>query len=224
MDSTSLFFVSGIVKNMIRICKSNDSNYRGKSELGAFIKQIFIMTHNVYFHNEITRRQVNDYKRTSFYLLTKNNNVSTVKLCERDSAIPTEKENYNPVQNSYAALWNELRETQSANSAKNIMRRILEYYFLQMCGYEDNLLDQLLEKEDNKKKFIVPIEGGQPDTTKYNMAFALLSYINPTNSFDDIYYTEDKNDIEAYKEVFHLIFEVLGQEQHYNMMMGIPME
>lgn len=154
-------------------------------------------------------------------MIRKSDNISTVKLCVRQSKdVPSEQENYNPVQNSYAALWEELRDLQSTIPALNVMRRILEYYFLQLCGYEGSDLRELvLEKKENRDKFIKQVEGGQPDMTDYQLASSLLAYINNPNGISDgLNYVEDCDDVEAYKEVFRMIFEALGQSQHYNMM------
>lgn len=135
MDSTALFLVSAIVREMVNVCRNN-TEYLNPKVPGDYIKQLFILTHNVYFHREVTYQQVGYYNCTSFYMIRKNDNISTIKLCKRQSKdVPTEEENYNPVQNSYAALWDELRDIQSTIPALNVMRRILEYYFLQLCGY-----------------------------------------------------------------------------------------
>lgn len=222
MDSTSLFFISGIVREMINVCRNNTS-YLNQKVSGNYIKQIFILTHNVYFHKEITYQQARYYDCTSFYMIRKKNNHSTVKLCIRQKTdAPTEEENYNPVQNSYAALWDELRKVETTNTAKNVMRRILEYYFLQLCGYEgDDLRERILESDESRNKFIVPVKDGQPDTTNYELAMSLLTYIDSAHDIGDgMNYIEDTDDVDAYKNVFKLIFDALGQIQHYNMMMG----
>ena len=190
---------------------------------GDYIKQLFILTHNVYFHREVTYKQVGYYNCTSFYVIRKNDNISTVKLCTRQSKeVPSENENYNPVQNSYAALWDELRDIQSTIPALNVMRRILEYYFLQLCGYEGSDIRELvLEKEENRKMFIKQVEGQKPDMTDYQLASSLLAYINNPNGISDgLNYVEDCDDVEAYKRVFKMIFDALQQSQHYQMMTG----
>lgn len=220
MDSTALFIVSSIVREMINVCRNN-TEYMNPKVPGDYIKQLFILTHNVYFHREITYQQAAYYICTSFYMIRKSDNVSTIKLCVRQSKeVPSEKENYNPVQNSYAALWEELRDLQSTIPALNVMRRILEYYFLQLCGYEGSDLRELvLEKKENREKFIKQVEGGQPDMTDYQLASSLLAYINNPNGISDgLNYVEDCDDVDAYKRVFELIFDALGQSQHYNMM------
>lgn len=222
MDSTALFIVSAIVREMINVCRNN-TEYLNPQVPGDYIKQLFILTHNVYFHREVTYQQVGYYNCTSFYMIRKNDNVSTVKLCKRQNKeIPSEEENYNPVQNSYAALWDELRDLHSTIPALNVMRRILEYYFLQLCGYEgSDLRSIVLEKKKNRKKFIKQVEGEKPDMTDYQLASSLLAYINNPNGISDgLNYVEDCEDAEAYKRVFQMIFDALGQSQHYKMMTG----
>ena len=222
MDSTALFIVSAIVREMINVCRNN-TEYLNPQVPGDYIKQLFILTHNVYFHREVTYQQVGYYNCTSFYMIRKNDNVSTVKLCKRQNKeIPSEEENYNPVQNSYAALWDELRDLRSTIPALNVMRRILEYYFLQLCGYEgSDLRSIVLEKKENREKFIKQVEGEKPDMTDYQLASSLLAYINNPNGISDgLNYVEDCEDAEAYKRVFQMIFDALGQSQHYKMMTG----
>lgn len=222
MDSTALFIVSAIVREMVNVCRNN-TEYLNPKVTGDYIKHLFILTHNVYFHREVTYQQVGYYNCTSFYMIRKNDNVSTVKICKRQNKnIPSEEENYNPVQNSYAALWDELRDLRSTIPALNVMRRILEYYFLQLCGYEgSDLRSIVLEDEENRKKFIKQVEGGKPDMTDYHLASSLLAYINNPNGISDgLNYVEDCEDVEAYKRVFEMIFDALGQSQHYKMMTG----
>lgn len=222
MDSTALFLVSAIVREMINVCRNN-TEYLNPKVPGDYIKQLFILTHNVYFHREITYKQVGYYNCTSFYMIRKNDNISTIKLCKRQSKeVPSEEENYNPVQNSYAALWDELRDIQTTIPALNVMRRILEYYFLQLCGYEgSDLREIVLEKKENRDKFIKTVEGQQPDMTDYQLASSLLAYINNPNGISDgLNYVEDCDDVDAYKRVFEMIFDALGQSQHYKMMTG----
>jgi wobble nucleotide-excising tRNase len=222
MDSTALFLVSAIVREMINVCRNN-TEYLNPKVPGDYIKQLFILTHNVYFHREITYKQVGYYNCTSFYMIRKNDNISTIKLCKRQSKeVPSEEENYNPVQNSYASLWDELRDIQTTIPALNVMRRILEYYFLQLCGYEgSDLREIVLEKKENREKFIKTVEGQQPDMTDYQLASSLLAYINNPNGISDgLNYVEDCDDVDAYKRVFEMIFEALNQSQHYKMMTG----
>ena len=107
MDSSVLFIVSTLVQEMIEVCHNNASYLDNQVE-GDYIKQIFILTHNVYFHREITYNQTYRYQCVSFFIVNKASNNSSIRHCVRSSQkIPKENENFNPVQNSYAALWSE---------------------------------------------------------------------------------------------------------------------
>lgn len=209
---------------MIGICANVADPVENENPIfaGRYIEQIFILTHNVYFHREITYQQVGYYDCTTFYMIRKTANVSHVHICERpkDKA-KTEFENYNPVQSSYAALWEELRDADSVIPARNVMRRILESYFLQLCGYEGtSLREQLLEDPENRKNFIKEVPGGQPDMTDYELASTMLAYINNPNGITDglNLVVEDYDDVDMYKRVFKQIFYVMHQNQHYDMM------
>lgn len=222
MDSGALFIVSALVREMIEVCYNN-TDYRSHKVDGDYIKQIFILTHNVYFHKEITHHQAKRYHSVSFYMIRKVENISSVKLCVRQSQrVPTEQENYNPIQNSYAALWDEYKELKTANTVKNVIRHILEYYFIQICGYEGNDLHKIV-LEQNKPLFVAEVEGQKPNYDRYNLASSMLTYMNdgPAVISDGFNYIDDGSDVEQCKKVFELIFTAMHQEQHYKMMMGI---
>lgn len=130
MDSGPLFIVSTLVKQMIEVCRNNADN-RDRVADGNFIKQIFILIYNAYFHREITYGYVSKYEYVSFYLICKRNGKSTILMYDdKNPDVPMERININPVKNSYAALWDEYKEVKSAIPLMNVIRRILEYYFL----------------------------------------------------------------------------------------------
>lgn len=224
MDSSVLFIVSTLVREMVGVCFNNAEYREQEREVqGDYIKQLFILTHNVYFHREITYNQASRYHCVSFYVINKASNNSSVKHCVRQCLTkPTEQENFNPVQNSYSALWSEYSEVDTTIPLLNVIRRILEYYFMQLCGYDCvNIRKRVLD--EHKDKFVVTPAEGLPDYTKYHLASAMLSYINANSvGFSDgLNYVDDCADITLYKDVFKLIFEALQQEQHYKMMMGV---
>lgn len=221
MDSGTLFIISAQIRRMIHICRNNVNN-RNPVANGNFIKQIFILTHNAYFHREVTYPYANKWDFVSFYLVQKFDNKSSVTLYEQiNPDRPTEMMNVNPVKNSYAALWESYKEVKSGIPLKSIIRRILEYYFLQLCGYEgDDLRKCILE--DHKNDFLYDEQGNEtPD--RYEMAKVLLSYIvSDTSGVNDgINYTDDFLNIQLYRNTFRMIFKYMNQEQHFNMMMGI---
>ncbi len=222
MDSGSLFIVSTLVRQMIEICRNNADN-RNRTVPDNFIKQIFILTHNAYFHREIAYSYVSKYEYVSYYLIRKLDSKSTVKLCDDvNPNIPTERMNINPVKNSYAALWDEYKEVQSAVPLMNVIRRILEYYFLQLCGYEGASLRQAIlvqGKADGKFKDA----DGNDDEEKFQLAAAMLAYINASSigMNDGMDYVEECINAAECRNIFEMIFESMNQKQHYDMMMGI---
>ena len=220
MDSSALFIVSAQVRKMIEICRNNVDN-RNPVVPGNFIKQIFILTHNTYFHREISYVYANRYDFVSFYLIRKTDNKSSIRRCEKHNPdCPSELMNVNPVKNSYAALWEEYKEVTSGIPLMNIIRRILEYYFLQLCGYEGNQLRKRI-LEEHKADFTRD-EFGNEDYTKYDMAAAMLSYIavNTTGVNDGMHYVDDCIDTDQCRDTFEMIFRHMDQGQHFDMMMG----
>lgn len=75
--------------------------------------------------------------------------------------------------------------------------------------------------EENKHRFLDTASSGIPDYTRYHLASAMLSYLDLTGPADGLHYVQECDDAEKYKAVFKLIFEAMGQDQHYQMMMRI---
>lgn len=76
--------------------------------------------------------------------------------------------------------------------------------------------------EKNKDKFIAIDENGKEDTAPYQMAAAMLAYINANAvGFNDgINYVDECVDIGQSRETFKMIFNLMGKGQHDEMMMG----
>ncbi len=133
LDSNILFIVSVLVKELMKEAMKEKTN----------IKQVIILTHNTYFYKEITLEY--DLKRYqgkySFWIIRKDNNVSKIEKFEEDL-----------IKNSYELLWHEVRWAKKDSniswvSLQNIMRRIIEYYFRILGGFEHN--DSLSEYFEN---------------------------------------------------------------------------
>ena len=187
LDSSVLFIVSNLVRKLITGCREGKSN----------IKQVFLLTHNVYFHKEVTfQKRGESNKGESFWILRKVGNNSAI-------------ENYkdNPVQTSYDLLWQEIRDRTRINKLTvfNTLRRILEYYFKILGKIKD---DELLNKFEGEDKVI---------------SNSLLSWINDGSHTinDDIFTSTDEETVEKYLRVFKRIFEVESQIEHFNMMMKV---
>ncbi|GAX87642.1 conserved hypothetical protein [Lebetimonas natsushimae] len=195
LDSQVLFIVSTLIKEYI---------LKIRKEHNYFIKQIIILTHNVYFHKEISfisqREQSSNRKDTSYYILRKYNNISFINYFKE-----------NPIQSSYELLWKDLTNAiTNGNSCKttiqNIMRKILENYFKIFGGVsEDEIINMFQNPEE---KYICK---------------SLISWINEGSHTipDDFEIQSPDYEIEKYNKVFKEIFFKMGHEAHYKMMMKI---
>ena len=72
LDSNVLFIVSHLVKDIVNDCNDNKNG----------VKQVFVLTHNIYFHKEVTFRgnRENLKQHEKFWLLKKINEMSTIEL------------------------------------------------------------------------------------------------------------------------------------------------
>lgn len=188
LDSNVLFIISTLVRQMLIDCKEKKNG----------IKQIFVLTHNVYFHKEVTyigSRESYPESQTAYWIIKKANNKSEII-----------KHDKNPIKTSYELLWTDLKEPDRQNRATifNTLRRILEYYF--------NVIGGL-----NYERCLNEFEGEDKIVCK-----ALISCINDGSHFisDDFVMCFESDTIENYLRVFKLIFEKMDHESHYIMMMA----
>ncbi len=216
LDGNALFIISALVREMIEVCYNN-TDYRDQRVKGDFIKQIFILTHNAQFHRGITYNQVNRFKCVNFYKINKIDNLSSITPCLRPSRNEAgEFENYNPVKNAYAALWTEYQELNNEIPLMNVIHRILDFYFLDMCGKDGlSIRDEILV--DNRDKFIGKKPDGTPDMSLFNLADSMLQYMG-AGVDGDLTLISDGADVDQIRSTFEMIFERLGQKEHYQMM------
>lgn len=220
MDSQSMFIVSSLIREMITICSNIPAPLDDHPEYQEkYIRQIFILTHNAFFHREITCDQERHFRYVTLYRITKKNNESNVVPCIHRAVNVNEKDrNYNPVQNSYAALWREFESLDSVIPLMNVIRMILEYYFLQICRFDrEEFIRRVLEgaKEEDKKQGLE-----NEHDSNFHMAQALLKYISRSGSYyDGLNFTEDNVDCDSYRHALKMIFDVMHQSQHYSRMM-----
>lgn len=119
--------------------------------------------------------------------------MSLVELCVIPAGRISERDrNYDPVQGSYHALWREYELLDSPIPLMNVMRRIPEHYFIQLCGYDSAAMSTKVP-EAVKKKIDEESGGMVPDYTKYHLAGAMLSYIRHTEFFNEEMYFVDES-------------------------------
>ncbi len=192
LDSNILFIVSTLIKDLIKEMKDNE--YKGN------IKQIILLTHNVYFHKEVSYMDRGaESDKLNYWILRKNGNISSIE--------PYDKKN--PIKSSYQLLWKELqsKSVTSTITIQNIMRRILENYFKVLGSYKD--------EEKIIKEF--------PNSEEQQICRSLYYWINDgSHCFSDALEIDTQDTTtEIYQEVFRKIFEYSGHIAHYDMMMGI---
>jgi len=189
LDSDVLFIVAALIKDILKKVRKNEGN----------IKQVFVLTHNVFFFKEVTyisqRENSNERNDTMYYIVRKNNNVSNIESYKT-----------NPIKTTYQVLWDQLKKNTDFINIQNTMRRIIEFYFKLLANMNEEELIGKFEDENDKKIFR-----------------SLISWMNVGSHdvFSDIDYSPKPEEIEKFKQVFKDIFEKTGHIAHYNMMMGI---
>tara|TARA_Y100000589_G_scaffold331962_1_gene388254 strand:+ start:73 stop:2271 length:2199 start_codon:yes stop_codon:yes gene_type:complete len=189
LDSNVLFIVSSLLKKVIHEIRNNEGN----------IKQLILLTHNVYFHKEVSfiNGRTKECSETNYWILRKIDDVSYLQ----DFNLT------NPIQNSYELLWKELknREHNSGVTIQNTMRRIIENYFKILGGYVD---DDIIDKFDNPQE--------------KEICRSLICWINEGSHTipDDLFVELQDNTIENYFKVFKAIFKKTNHIAHYEMMMN----
>lgn len=179
LDSDVLFIVSSLIRRLIGDVKNGSGH----------VKQVLILTHNVYFHKEITF----DFCGNDFghWVVKKRQGISSVV-----------KHNTNPVKTSYQILWDDVKNGNVA-TVRNTMRRILENYFKVLGGIN---LDDLAEQFDGEDKFICK-----------SLISWIHDGSHAIN--DDMFVDPGEDVADKYQEIFKAIFLNSGHEAHYNMMM-----
>jgi wobble nucleotide-excising tRNase len=192
LDNDVLFIVSTLIRELIQDVREN----RG------LVKQVFVLTHNIYFHKEVTfnkSRNNGALSEETFWLVRKNGKTSYVEM-----------QSENPIKTSYELLWDEVRkDTRNNATIQNTLRRILENYFKILGNIP---LDELYNKFDGEDKLECK---------------ALCSWVNDGShsSFDEDFYTPlDAEMIQKFLGVFKQIFQKTGHIAHYNMMMNISLD
>ena len=188
LDSDILFIVGSLIKGLFEEVREDRTH----------IKQVFVLTHNVYFHKEVTfnpkRSDTKAMNEETFWVVRKSDPHSKI-----------ESHASNPVRTSYELLWSEVRKPDRSNLAiQNTLRRILESYF-KILGRIDT--DDICAMFTGTDKLACK---------------SLFSWLNDGSHFaqDDLYVAVDDSMIDRYLRVFRGIFVKSDHLGHYKMMMG----
>lgn len=188
LDSDILYIVSSLIKRVFDHVRTNND----------LIKQVFVLTHNVYFHKEITfnnkRSQNQIIGDETFWMVKKNSSGSTIEKCSE-----------NPIRSAYELLWSDIKTNNQSNlTIQNTLRRILENYFTMWGGMKK---DQICDLFEGNEKLICQ---------------SLFAWVNDGSHsiHDDLYINHGQQTNESYLTVFKEIFTRSGQSGHYEMMTG----
>ena len=188
LDSDIMFIVGSLIKGLFDEVRSGVGH----------IKQVFVLTHNVYFHREVTfnPKRSNDkaMKEETFWVVRKPGLLSKV-----------DQHLTNPIKTSYELLWAEVRNPDRSNlTIQNTLRRILENYFKILGGVDPDSICGMFEGKDKL------------------VCKSLFSWVHAGSHYalDDLYVSSDDAAVEVYLRVFREIFDKSDQIAHYKMMMA----
>ena len=188
LDSDILFIVGSLIKALFEEVRNG----------AGHVKQVFVLTHNVYFHREITfsskRSNDNAMNEETFWVVRKSGLMSKL---DRHLA--------NPIKTSYELLWSEVRKPdRSTMTIQNTLRRILENYFKILGGVDP---DRICAMFEGRERLICK---------------SLFSWVHAGShhALDDLYMSIDGAAVDIYLQVFRAIFKKSEHFAHYRMMMG----
>ena len=153
--------------------------------------QIFILTHNLYFFNELVDKK--KYKNNQSLFRIKKSSFSTIQKMEK-----------NEIQNEYQSYWTIIKDGNQTTNVlvANVMRNILEYFF----GF--------IEKSESINNVFKKGELSDAKYKAFKRHINRESHSTPTNIFDN-----KEFNYEYLQETFKKIFEVTKYLDHYKKMM-----
>jgi len=133
LDSNILFIVTSLIRQTIEKVRKNEGS----------VKQVFVLTHNIYFHKEVTfnnRRGGTSINEESFWIVRKVNDISNIEF-----------HSTNPIKTSYELLWRQVKSDEKCTlTIQNVLRRILDNYFKIMGNIR---LNELHDSFSGKEQF-----------------------------------------------------------------------
>lgn len=188
LDSDVLFIVSSLIKKLFHEVRQKGNN----------LKQIFVLTHNVHFHKEITfnpqRTGDASIKDETFWIVRKPDHFSKIEGFKS-----------NPIKTSYQLLWAELtKKPLPTLTIQNTMRRILENYFKILGNIDTHII---IDKFEGQEKV---------------QCQSLISWVNDGSHYspDDLYVAISDGMAHSYIKIFFKMFKAMDHMPHYKMMMG----
>jgi len=164
-------------------------------------KQVFVLTHNLYFFHELInigpKEKDDRFKFDGKLFRVSKKNYSVINTLKQSE-----------IQNDYQSYWHVIKDYSEDNNCiatkallSNSMRNILEYFFGFMSGQGLTDIMQVLDKEQKYQFFI--------------------RYMHRESHSDAINISDMKDiDPQIFKDAFKKIFEDANYGDHYKKMMG----
>ena len=174
-----------------------------KRKLFTDENQLFILTHSLYFFNELTRKKKkkNIEKnrqniKMEFYRIIKGKEGSLIETMKKDE-----------ICNEYQSYWQVIKDSSPKVTnalLANSMRNILEYFF----GFIDKEeMEEAINRLDEKSKHDKRYE-------------AFIRYMNRESHYDSANICDTKEiDYDIFKEAFKQVFYDAGYSDHYEKYM-----
>lgn len=163
----------------------------------AKFKQVFILTHNLFFFHEMIKLMQEDKqeKTLALFRITKAQFSSVATMQEKE------------IQNDYQSFWQTIKDAMagraSTNVIPNMMRNILEYYFT------------FVHRQDSLRKALTELADENPEFS------ALFRYINRESHSDAVNLTDfGEIDSAQYVVRFRDVFVKTNFESHFDKMMS----
>lgn len=158
-------------------------------------KQLFILTHHLYFFHEFFKVKPKIKKRIKSFRLTRNeNHCSCIAEIQEGEIL-----------NNYQAYWQILKDYKDYKAHKaiipNAMRNILEHFLAFVC--KESLSDIVDRYKDCDKRYS-----------------AFYRYINRESHSDSVNIVDTEEFDPHFFKAFEEIFNNLGFSEHYKKMMG----
>ena len=195
LDSKVMGAVSDMVRQVMLMVHGEGLRVHGYGD----ISQVFVLTHNTEFYKKVTWVNPRNNKRRGWHhwLLDKWGGETCVTAYGEE----------NPVKMGYEQTWRELKENVAAGRPVQVlMRNIIETYFVEYGGYEKSRLiaEHFAEDEVERTQMTALMEWIDTGCHKGEEAtFAEAPVVTNRRRLEE----------------FRRLFERLGHEAHYRMMM-----
>lgn len=201
LDYDAIDLVSTLSNNLIkkarrgRAVAENEKTAETMRNFSGWVEQVIVLTHNASFHKSVSMNQ--SKKSTHYWKLYKRNGVSRVKAFETN----------NPVRGDYEELWAKLKDERDEGRSiemPNLMRRIIDTYFLGFGGYDKCMLAAGEYVKHHTDKTAVTTLMKCLDEGSHGVTDSMVAAGNS----------------ELYMKRFETFWKAMGHDAHYRMMMG----